>query len=346
MAESDDTSVYDYQTAVACGGCGTHKNVKSFCLNCDADLCDSCKGQLIHRKHTVLPRTHPKTVAARMSTKVPCKQHPGEYFGTYCNTCQKPCCHKCIPKNHDKHEFSNLDVAAKCIRDQLSKYTTKQKGILRNREKLRNTIKKRLTQTKADGDKHKKAIRQKCQTLRKSIDDMETSLLTQIDKMLKEDTKQLEKQLTDIKANEERIRKQLASCNDVMKNASDVHVLTSFHDFKDMTSFDIPKIVFPGEVDFRESSSAFPKVAEIIGRVSRRSDTTMNADSRMVGFVHDVDVKPSVPLDTTNLSVEEMAQMMTIGTRVKRGRDWPDKYGNEVMILSHSIFLSTCIQLM
>ena len=113
--------------------------------------------------------------------KIPCKQHPGEYYGTYCNTCQKPCCHKCIPKNHDKHEFSELDVAGKGIREQLSKYlSTLDKDMLGNRKKLRDTIEKRLTKTKTDTEKHEKAVRQKCKTLRKSIDDMEASMLTQI----------------------------------------------------------------------------------------------------------------------------------------------------------------------
>ena len=191
MAESEDAMGYDYQTPVICGNCETPKNVTTFCLKCEANLCDQCKAHLIHRKHTVLPRTHPKVVAARMSMKLPCEQHPGEYYGTYCNTCQKPCCPKCIPKNHDKHEFSELGVAAKCVREQLSKYTTKlDKEVLGNREKLRETIEKRLTKTKSDAEKHKKTIRPKCQTLRKSIDDMEMSLVTQIDKMLNEDTKQ------------------------------------------------------------------------------------------------------------------------------------------------------------
>ena len=329
MAESDDALGYDYQTPVVCGGCETPKNVKSFCLNCDANLCDSCKAQLIHRKHSVLPRPHPTVVAARMSMKLPCKQHPGEKYVTYCNTCQKPCCPTCIPKNHTKHDFSELDVAAKGVREQLSKYTTKlNKEILGDREKLRDTIEKRLTKTKTDAEKHKKAVRQKCQTLRQSIDDMETSLLTRIDKMLKEDTKQMDKQLADIKANEERVRRQLASCNDVMTNASDVQLLISYHDIPDLTSFDIRNVALPGEVEFRESTKTFPTVDEIIGKHSRKADDSMEG-----GSGGDVNQKPRVPVSKRNLSVEEMAKMMNIGTRVRRGRDWAHK-GYPVIIIS------------
>ena len=329
MAESDDELGYDYQTPVLCGGCETHKNVNSFCLNCDANLCDSCKAQLIHRKHTVLPRTHPKVVAARMSMKLPCKQHLGENYVTYCSTCQKPCCPKCIPKNHTKHDFSELDFAAKGVRDKLSETTIKlDEEILGDREKLRATIEKRLTKTKSDAEKNKKALRQKCQTLRKSIDDMETSLLTQIDKMLKEDTKQLNKQLADIKANEERIRRQLASCNEVMTNASDVHLLISYQNFPDVTSFDIQNVELPGDVEFKESSWTLPSESEIIGRVSQKSGVTSTVDTMRGNSTSDVNQKSGAPVSKRNMSVEEMAKMMKIGTRVRRGRDWC--YGNQV----------------
>ena len=341
MAESGDTSGYDYQTPVVCGGCETPKNVKSFCFNCDADLCDACKGQLIHRKHTVLPRTHPKVVAARMSMKLPCKQHPEEHYTTYCNTCQTPCCPNCIPESHDRHSFSQLKQAAKDVRGKLAKYTTKlDKEVLENRKKIRDTMEQRLTKTKSDAERHKNAVRKKCQTLRKSIDDMEKSLLAQIDKMFKEDTKQLEKHLADIKTSEERIRRMLASCNDVVTNSSDVQLLISYHNLPDMTSFDIPDVALPGEVEFRESTRALPAAEELIGIVKRKSDGTLPSDSRKAGIVGHVDQKPSIPPVNKNLSGPQMAKMMKKGTRVKRGPDWPNFYPDFVIIFSNLIIFA------
>ena len=339
MAESDDALGYDYQTPVVCGNCETPKDVKSFCLNCDANLCEQCKAQLIHRKHTMLPRTHPKVVAARMSMKFQCKQHPGENYVTYCITCQKPCCPTCIPKSHDKHEFSELSVAAKDIRERLSTYTTKlDTEILVNRTKARDTIEKRLANTKTDAEKHKKIVRQKCQSLRKRIDDMETYLLTQIDKILKEDTTQLEKQLTYIKANEERIRRQLASSNEAMTNSSDIELLITYHDFPDVASFHIPKIVYPGEVDFIESTLAFPIGDKIIGRIIRKSDVTSTVDAKEDGPVGDVNQRPRVSMSKRNLLGPEIAKLLRIGTRVRRGLHW-NYPGNIVMsflVLFHS----------
>ena len=121
MTECNTLLGYNYQTTVVCGGCETIGNVESFCLTCDANLCDSCKAHLIHRKHTVLPMTHSTVVATRMSMKLPCKQHPGENYVTYCNTCQEPCCPKCIPSSHGTHVFSELDMAARDTRGQLTR---------------------------------------------------------------------------------------------------------------------------------------------------------------------------------------------------------------------------------
>ena len=189
---------------------------------------------------------------------------------------------------------------------------------LGNREKLRDTIEKRLIKAMTDAEKHKKAVRQKCQTLRKSIDDMETSLLTQIDKMLKEDTKQLDKQLADIKAIEERIRRQLTSCYDVMTNASDVQLLINYHNFPDVTSFVIPNVALPGGVEFNESSWTLPSETEIIGRISRKSCVTPTVDAMRGGSIGDMNQKPSGPLSKRNLSGPEIARMMKRGTRVKK----------------------------
>ena len=338
MAESDDISGYDYQTPVVCGGCETPKKVQSFCLNCDANLCDSCKGQLIHRKHTVLSRTHPKVVAARMSMKLSCRQHPEENYTTFCNTCQKPCCPNCIPESHDRHSFSQLRQAAKDVRGKLATYNTKlDKDVLENRQKLRYTVEQRLTKTKSDAEMHKNTVQKKCQTFRKSIDEMETSLVTQINNMLKEDTKQLENHLADIKASEERIRRQLASCNDVVTNSSDVQLLISCNDWPDMTPFHIPNIAFPEEVEFRESTWALPKVDVLIGMINRKSDVKSIADLRKDEFVGGGIQKPNAPLSKRNLSGPEMAKMMKIGTRVKRGPDWQSYNRNFVMVFSHTL---------
>ena len=318
MDRVDDTSCYDFQAPVVCGGCESYKNVESFCLNCDANLCDSCKTHLIHRKHTVLPRTHSRVVATRMSMKRPCKQHPEESYATFCNTCQKPCCPKCIAENHDKHSFSQLEEAAKDVRGKFEQYAAKlDNAALGNMKKMRDTLEQRLAKTKSDADGHIEIVRQKCQSLRKSIDNMETCLLAQIDKMLKEDTEQLEKQLADIKSNEQRIRLQLASCHDVMTNANDVQLLISYHDSPNVTSFDAPKTAFLGEVEFTASTKELPAADDIIGVIQRKSTA---------------DVKQK-PLLRRIASVEDMAKMMKKGTRVMRGRDW--RSGNSVIISFH-----------
>ena len=101
--------------------------------------------------------------------KLPCKQHPGENYVTYCNTCQEPCCPKCIPSSHDTHVFSELGVAARDTRGHLTRF----KEILRNRKKLKDSVEQRLMKRKEDAEKQKKAVRERCESLRKSINDIE-----------------------------------------------------------------------------------------------------------------------------------------------------------------------------
>ena len=106
-----------------------------------------------------------------------------------------------------------------------------------------------------------------------------------------------------------------------------MQILISYLEFPERTSFDIPNIALPGEVEFRESTKAFQRVEEIVGKLSRKSDESLED-----GFGCDVNLKPTVPVSQRNLSVEETTKMMKKRTRVRRGRDWDG--GNTVMILS------------
>ena len=271
--------------------------------------------------------------------KLPCKQYPGDSYGTFCNTCQKPCCPKCIAESHDKHSFSQLEQAAENVREKLSKYKTRlDKEILGNSKELKDSIVNMLTETKKDADRHSKAVKQKCQALRKRIDDLETSLLTQIDEMLTEDIKLLEIQLSNIKTNEERTRRQLVYVNDVMTNPSDVELLISYQNCRDVTSFDIPVVMLPGEVEFIESTKVLQMADDIIGTVIRKSDVTPTDESIKGGFDDDVNQNASVPLPKKNLSGPEIAKLMKIGTKVKRGRDWV--CGNEVGLMLYALSFS------
>ena len=343
MSECKDVLGYDYQTPVVCDGCGTPKGVEFYCIKCDANLCDPCKTQLIHRKHTVLPLTHPTVVANRMSMKLPCKQHPGDSYGTFCNTCQKLCCPKCIAESHDKHSFSQLEQAAENIRKKLSKYKTRlDEDILGNSKELIDTMVNMLTETQKNADRQRKAVKQKCQTVRKRIDDLETSLLTKIDEMLNEDIKVLEIQLSNIKTNEERTRRQLVYVNDVMMNPSDVQLLISYQSCRDVTAFDIPVVVLPGEIEFIESTKVLSMADEIIGTVIRKSDVTPTDESIKGGFDDDVNQNARVLLPKRNLSGPEIAKLMKTGTRVKRGCDWV--FGNEVgLMLLCLVIFCTCL---
>ena len=186
--------------------------------------------------------------------------------------------------------------------------------MLRNRKKLQDSVEQRLIKIKEGAEKHKKAVRERCESLRKSIDCIEYSLVGQINAMFKEDTTKLEKQLVDITSNEEQIRHQLASCRNIFTHSSDVELLISFRDFPDVSSYDIPHIVLPGEIEFIKSNTALRSLNDFIGVINRKSNLTLTSK--------------------TDLTVEETTEMIKIGSRVKRGRDW--KCGNRVRFYLYS----------
>ena len=126
--------------------------------------------------------------------------------------------------------------------------------------------------------------------------------------------------------------------NDVMTNTSDVELLMSYQSCRDLTSFDIP--VIPGEVDFIESTKVLPMADEIIGTVIRKSNVTPTDESIKGGFDDDVNQNASVPFLKRNLPGPEIAKLMKIGTRVKKGRDWI--CGNEVKLVYLVIFCISC----
>ena len=156
-------------------------------------------------------------------------------------------------------------------------------------------------------------------------------MVAQIDTMLKEDTTKQEKQLVDIRTNEEQIRHQLASCRNIRSNeeqirhqlascrnifthSSDVELLISYRDFPDVSSYDIPHIVLPGEIEFIKLNMALQSLNEFIGVINRKSHLTLTSK--------------------TDLTVEETTEMINIGSGVKRGRDW--KCGNRVSFYLYS----------
>ena len=63
--DKNESDTFDYQTPVICDQCVGHKNVNSYCLDCKANICDTCKTNRIHREHKLLPNTHPKVTQAR-----------------------------------------------------------------------------------------------------------------------------------------------------------------------------------------------------------------------------------------------------------------------------------------
>ena len=120
MAQTDELAVSDYQAPVMCEDCEGVRDVNSYCVDCKANVCDTCKPRRLHRKHRVLPRTHPEAAKARRKARFPCKFHSDKEYVTFCTICQEPCCVECISGAHDQHSFSEIETEARGAKEELT----------------------------------------------------------------------------------------------------------------------------------------------------------------------------------------------------------------------------------
>ena len=103
MSSIEPQITFPTQSTVKCKGCDSEFDIKWFCRNCSASLCDDCREE--HRnnkflsKHSVVPRTD-NLIRALDSSKIsePCSEHPEYAITGYCRDCDVPCCILCFNK--------------------------------------------------------------------------------------------------------------------------------------------------------------------------------------------------------------------------------------------------------
>lgn len=96
----------------------------SYCVECDALICDSCvqNHQLlkITKDHTIKSKDAAETKSDKSSRKEnKCKTHPAEILNVYCETCDRLTCRDCQLLEHNSHKYKFIKDMASETRDQL-----------------------------------------------------------------------------------------------------------------------------------------------------------------------------------------------------------------------------------
>ena len=261
------TSTTDYQTPILCGDCQGHKDVNSYCMACDANLCDKCAKKPLHRKHPVRPRTHPDVIRARRKAKALCKAHPDKQYVMFCNDCKVPLCLDCM-NHHRNHSLETSEEAAKHARDVLqSQFSTLVKETLPTSEKIYKTMKDNIARYNEEWERANKESKFRFQCLRKQIDDAEKEWAAQLEKRRIDDLSEQLKAQEETENKIQRTRNLIETCKSKLSQADDLELISFESECGDTIYQSSAPVLEPQKVLFTPSSFALPCLLELVGRL-------------------------------------------------------------------------------
>ena len=278
--EEDEYEKYDYQTPVLCGDCEGHKNVNSYCLNCAVNLCDKCKARSLHKKHRVLPRTHPEVIRSRKTKTCPCERHPEKEYFTYCTKCKAPCCPICIIKDHSGHPFSDFEVAAKEARAAIESKIGNLQTSLHSSETQRQNIEDGISSYKKSVEQVVEQSKARFNKLRDEIDRAEQDCMKELKQTKDRDLAKMGGMKSDLDEQINGTRESIASHKHTLEHSSDLELLSYINEYKDPVSLKLSEITLPALLHFQPSQYKFPAISELVGRITQGDKRTLQTPTK------------------------------------------------------------------
>ena len=334
-SSSEDQTISDqsdYQTAVICDQCEGHKNVNSYCLDCKANICDTCKLKRLHREHKLLPRTHPSVANARHLAKQQCKEHPGNQYVTFCNKCKIPCCVVCISTNHKQHPFCEIEKAANEARSDLKTYAaTLENTTLPTSENILKDIENNIAKYKMSIDETMDKSRMRFQSLREQLDSAEQEWTTTLQAMK---THELHGEETRKKHTGEKIEETkdlIGICKTKMAEAGDIALLLFNSVRPELDSLELETSSLALQfVEFEPSDYKIPDVSELLGKV-KHGETIRRQVKR-----ERREMKPTVPFVSDMISVTVLSEIgNVVGSTLTHTENqaWiSDRFGKKIRV--------------
>ena len=282
--EEDDPEKYDYQAPVLCGDCEGHKSVNSYCINCALNLCDKCKSRSLHKKHRVLPRTHPEVIRSRKTRKSPCKRHPEKEYFTYCTKCKALCCPICAIKDHSGHPFSDFEDAAKEAREIFESKICNLETSLHSSELQRQAVEDGILIYNKSVEQAVKESKARFKDLRDKIDRAEQDWMKDLQKTTNADLADIESIKSTLDKQIKGTNDSIASCKSAKEHSSDLELLSYLNEYKDPVSPKLSEITLPALLYFQPSQYKFPTIFELVGRLIQDEKRTLQIPSHVKGF--------------------------------------------------------------
>ena len=124
--------IYPSQAAIQCEDCKTETGVDKFCKSCQKSLCDGCakRHRIVQHTHDIVSRTGQVIRESELSIIVkPCPSHPEYNMSKFCSKCDRPCCIKCIEKDH-YHSILAIESKYMECEDKLNDLAKEMKNVI------------------------------------------------------------------------------------------------------------------------------------------------------------------------------------------------------------------------
>ena len=113
MNSQQSPTTSSWETAIKCDSCDGVLDIKWYCKNCSASLCDLCKTK--HKtdrflgKHNIVLRTENVIRLLDLFKPEMCLMHRRREICGFCKDCSVTCCIPCIQKRHRQHNVITID---------------------------------------------------------------------------------------------------------------------------------------------------------------------------------------------------------------------------------------------
>ena len=174
-----------------CGPCskrGRTREAIHYCIDCPDYLCDGCKDYhctlAVTRNHTIMSGSRiPVSARGRPSLGIICSCNKGQLVALYCNEHQEIICGACKTFNHHKCKTSSIqEKSSSYTSSKLDSILAEIKSLEVKYERLKQDStgsKKEVNKLKEDCQKEIKRYRKELDTI---FDNLESNILTELDK--------------------------------------------------------------------------------------------------------------------------------------------------------------------
>lgn len=225
-------------TTSECDMCQENEFAKSRCLNCDVNLCKTCKGKhcspesdQVHHflEFADLPPEAPDK--HQSSTKLTqmsyCKKHSDQEINFYCTKCKANICPKCKDEKHGKHAVQATADIAKIIRGGLTHFLGAIKEYLPEFEEYVKEVRNGQKELDKDLENTIKDIQARSRFLQREIEKIGQQIINEVKEKHKAESEDLNKESKHIINSYTSIASVAASAERILKMGSDINVIDS-----------------------------------------------------------------------------------------------------------------------